>query len=149
MNPIRKAAVGAAMVSAALGGGALGAFLVNGTSGAVSTQTSPSTTAPNSQAQNPTTTAPDNDGDRSGPGHGPGQGGHQANGITESLLTGDTATKVRDAATAAVPGATVQRLENDAEGSSYEAHMVKPDGSRVTVKVDSSFKVTAIESGRC
>ncbi|MBA2752545.1 MAG: hypothetical protein H0U41_10015 [Actinobacteria bacterium] len=64
------------------------------------------------------------------------------------MLTGDTAEKVKAAALAAVPGGTVERVENDAEGSPYEAHVVKPDGSHVTVKVDSQFKVTATEQGR-
>ena len=39
-----------------------------------------------------------------------------------------------------------ERVENDAEGSPYEAHMTKSDGSRVTVKVDSNFKVTALQA---
>jgi hypothetical protein len=54
---------------------------------------------------------------------------------------------VTAAAQAAVPGATIQRVETDAEGSPYEAHMVKSEGSLVTVKVDSSFKVTKIING--
>ena len=79
----------------------------------------------------------------------PSRGGHVgANGAREELLTGDTAEKVKAAALAAVPGGTVERVENDAEGSPYEAHVVKPDGSHVTVKVDSQFKVTATEQGR-
>ena len=61
------------------------------------------------------------------------------------LLTGDTADKVKAAALAAVPGGTIERVENDAEGSPYEAHMTKADGSHVTVKVDASFNVTGIE----
>jgi hypothetical protein len=94
------------------------------------------------------------------PGHGPGgpggpggsfdptQGGHVgANGVVEKLLSGDTAAKVRAAALAAVPGATILRVENDAEGSPYEAHMTKSDGSVVTVTVDSNFKVTSILNG--
>ena len=63
------------------------------------------------------------------------------------MLTGTTADKARAAALAAVPGATIQRVENDAEGAVYEAHMVKTDGSRVTVKMDANFKVTAIVNG--
>ena len=47
----------------------------------------------------------------------------------------------------AVPDGTALRVENDAEGSPYEAHMSKADGSQVTVKVDSNFKVTSIENG--
>ncbi|MDQ6753088.1 MAG: hypothetical protein M3017_06725, partial [Actinomycetota bacterium] len=77
----------------------------------------------------------------------PSRGGHQANGITEQLLTGDTAAKVKAAALAANPGATIQRVENDAEGATYEAHILKADGTAATVKLDASFKVTATETG--
>lgn len=76
------------------------------------------------------------------------KGGHQANGITEQLLTGSTATRVRNAVQAANPGATVHRVETDAEGAVYEAHITKADGSRATVKLDGSFNVTATEAGR-
>jgi uncharacterized membrane protein YkoI len=76
------------------------------------------------------------------------QGGHEgSDGTTEALLTGDAATKAKAAALAAVPGGTVQRVENDAEGAAYEAHMTKSDGTEVTVKMDSSFKVTGTETG--
>jgi len=70
-----------------------------------------------------------------------------ANGITETLLTGDSATKAKAAAEAAVPGGTVLRVENDAEGATYEAHVQKSDGSQVTVKMDASYKVTSTEDG--
>ena len=76
------------------------------------------------------------------------KGGHVGqNGATEELLTGDTATKVTDAAKAAVPDGTVDRVETDAEGAAYEAHVTKADGSEVTVKLDASFAVTSIEDG--
>ena len=42
-----------------------------------------------------------------------------------------------------VSGATAQRVETDAEGAAYEVHMTKADGGVVTVKLDSSFKVTS------
>jgi hypothetical protein len=75
-------------------------------------------------------------------------GGHVGpNGTREQLLTGDTAYKVKAAALAAVPGGTVQRVETDAEGAVYEAHMSKSDGTQVTVKFDSNFKVTGTETG--
>ena len=78
----------------------------------------------------------------------PTQGGHVgANGVVEKLLTGTTADKAKAAALAAVPGASIERVENDAEGAVYEAHMVKSDGSHVTVKMDANFKVTGIETG--
>jgi hypothetical protein len=63
----------------------------------------------------------------------------------EHLLTGDTASKVRAAALAKYPGATVLRVETDSDGV-YEAHLTTTDGQRVTVEVDKAFKVTGEES---
>jgi hypothetical protein len=106
------------------------------------------------QTADTTTTAPADppaDPGRGGPGgvdFDPAQGGHVGqNGVKEELLTGDTAEKVTAAALAAVPGGTIQRVESDAEGSPYEAHVTKADGSQVTVKVDSSFAVTSVDEG--
>jgi hypothetical protein len=65
----------------------------------------------------------------------------------ESALSGDTAQKVRDAALKKVPGASVIRVETDAEGSPYEAHLRKSDGSEVTAKVNKAFEVTKVEQG--
>ena len=64
----------------------------------------------------------------------------------EHLLTGDTASKVRAAALARYPGATVLRVETDSDGV-YEAHLTTTDGRRVTVEVDKAFKVTGEEAG--
>ncbi|MCU1375131.1 MAG: hypothetical protein JWO68_2417 [Actinomycetia bacterium] len=136
MNPLRKVLLGGTVVASTLVGGALGAALIGGTANAAETTT---TTA--------AATAPAADSTATRPAHDPSQGGHQANGITEQLLTGDTATKVKDAALAAVPGATVERVENDAEGATYEAHVVKSDGTHATVKLDADFKVTGVETG--
>ena len=141
MNRTRKAVVGGALAACTLLGGGIGAALLNGTANA---QTATSTTAP------PSTAAPTQPAPPSGQpptNFDPTKGGHVANGITEALLTGATADKVRAAALAAVPGGTVQRVENDAEGSPYEAHMTKADGTPVTVKVDSNFTVTSTEAG--
>jgi hypothetical protein len=78
----------------------------------------------------------------------PSKGGHiGSNGTKEELLTGDNAAKATAAALAAVPGGTIERVETDAEGDVYEAHMVKSDGTHVTVKFDSNFNVTKTESG--
>lgn len=68
-------------------------------------------------------------------------------GVTEVLLTGDTAAKVKAAALAAFPGATIERVENDAEGATYEAHIAKAGGTSATVNLDAAFKVTATETG--
>ena len=65
----------------------------------------------------------------------------------EMLLTGTTAAKVKAAALKAVPGATVIRVETDSEGSPYEAHLQKADGSVVTVKIDKNFNVTQTIDG--
>jgi hypothetical protein len=133
---VRKAAVGAALVATTLTGGVIGASLIGTSSAQTSTTTAPSAGASSGAAP----AAPPANFD-------PSKGGHVANGITETLLTGDTADKVKAAALAAVPGGTIQRVENDAEGSPYEAHMTKSDGTQVTVKVDKDFKVTGIETG--
>ena len=127
MNFGRKALLSSALVGAAIAGGAVGASVI----GTAQAQTS-STSSPASSS-----TAPDAD-------HGP----HTANGITETPLTGDDLTKATAAAQAAVPGASVERVETDAEGATYEAHVTKSDGSEATVKLDASFNVTSVETGR-
>lgn len=84
-------------------------------------------------------------------GHGPGQ----MNGNTdpskpmrsdEKLLTGDTLAKVTAAAKAKEPNATIQRVETDSEGV-YEAHMVRADGTHITVQIGKDFTVTAVQQG--
>lgn len=80
-------------------------------------------------------------------GRGPGGPGHARG--AEKALTGDTAAKVKEAALAEVDGATVDRLETDAEGNAaYEAHVTTADGSRATVYVDKNFNVVDVETGR-
>jgi len=65
----------------------------------------------------------------------------------ETLLTGDTAAKVKAAALAKVAGGTVVRVETDADGNAaYEAHMTKADGTPVTVYVDERFQVVGVET---
>jgi hypothetical protein len=65
----------------------------------------------------------------------------------ETLLTGDTASKVEAAARAKVPNGTIVRVETDADGNAaYEAHMTKADGTPVTVYVNNQFEVVSVES---
>ncbi len=80
-----------------------------------------------------------------GPG-GPGRGGPGGQRPDETLLTGDNAAKAKAAALAKLPGATIVRVETDADGDAYEAHVTKADGSPATVKFDKSFNVTSVES---
>ena len=52
------------------------------------------------------------------------------------------------AAEAKISGGTVIRVETDADGNAaYEVHMVRSDGSHVTVYVNKSFDVVSVESG--
>jgi uncharacterized membrane protein YkoI len=85
-------------------------------------------------------------GSKAGPRHGGNADESKSQRPDEQLLTGDTATKVRAAALARYPGATVLRVETDSDGV-YEAHLTTTDGKRVTVEVDKAFKVTGEESG--
>jgi hypothetical protein len=55
--------------------------------------------------------------------------------------------KVKAAALAEVPNATIVRIETDADGhAAYEAHVVKADGAPATVYVDKQFGVVGVES---
>jgi hypothetical protein len=118
-------ATAATAVGISVGVAGLAGAATSGSTGSSSTATTPAAPQAPANAPDPATMA-----------HGPG----------ETLLTGDSAAKVTAAAQAAVPGATIIRVETD-NGGVYEAHMKKSDGSFVTVKFDKSFKVTATDSG--
>jgi hypothetical protein len=65
----------------------------------------------------------------------------------ETPLTGDTASKVKELALAELPGATVVRVETDADGhAAYEAHVVKSDGTPATVYMSKTFEVVSVET---
>ena len=94
------------------------------------------------------TTAPSTASGSSGaPSQAPTDPAKLSHGPDETLLTGTTADKVKAAALAADPGATIIRVETDSAGSPYEAHITKADGTQVTLKIDASFKVTSTEQG--
>ena len=80
---------------------------------------------------------------------GPGRGSMGASPVRpdETQLTGTDAAKAKAAALKAVPGGTVYRVETDAGDAAYEAHMTRANGTLVTVKLDKSFDVTAVEDG--
>jgi uncharacterized membrane protein YkoI len=124
----KTAAIVAVLAAAALGGSAL--------AGAATSGSSSSTTTAAAAAQRP-----------NGGAAGGAQGGHVgANGKTETLLTGDTAAKVKAAALAKVAG-TVERVETNVDGSApYEAHITKSDGTDVEVQVDANFNVSAVNT---
>jgi uncharacterized membrane protein YkoI len=118
-----------AMTVAALGALALGGSAIAGAATSNSTSTTPS----NAPAQ---------------PSGQPPAGRHVgANGKQEQPLDAATAAKVKAAALAKVPGATVERVETDVDhGSPYEAHLRKSDGTELEVLVNKSFEVTAVNT---
>lgn len=126
----RRWAAGIALVAGGLvAGGALAATL----SASADTTPSPSTSSYGTPA------------DR-GADHAPGGAVDESKSQRpdEKLLTGETADKVKAAALAKYPGATVQRVETDSDGV-YEAHLVTKDGQRVTVEIGKTFAVTGEE----
>ena len=127
------------MAVAAVGALALGGSALAGAAGQTTTTQGSTAQGYGAQGRPPSGSAPD-----------PSKGGHVgANGQRETLLTGDTAAKVKAAALAKVPGATVERVETDADhGSAYEAHLRKSDGTELEVLVDKSFAVTAVNTMR-
>ena len=148
----RRLGLGAGLLTAgAIGGAVLAATLP--ASAASSTPTaSPSATVSQSGSTSGSTSgslahgsmpghAPDADGSRMRPN---GVGGQRAD---EKVLTGTLADRAKAAALKAMPGATIIRVETDADGAVYEAHLKKPDGSLVTVKFDKNLAVTAIQPG--
>jgi len=64
----------------------------------------------------------------------------------EHLLTGTTAEKVRAAALAKYPAATIERVETDSDGV-YEAHIVTTAGAHVIVQVGKNSTVTGTQTG--
>jgi hypothetical protein len=121
-----------------------------GVAGAVSSATSSNSANPTTIASS-TQAAPSNQYGTPPAQNGQAPGGQDpatmSHGPGETLLTGTTAAKVKAAALAANPGATVIRVETDSAGSAYEAHLRKSDGTEITVKFDSSFNATATQNG--
>ena len=131
-RPVRAGRLGRIVVAGALAAGAaIGGYSIAGAA------TSSTSSSDSSSTRAPAAT-PD-----AGGRFNPMDPSHGAPG--ETLLTGDTAAKVKAAAEKAVSGGTAFRVETDSEGSPYEAHVSKTDGTQVTVKVDSDFKVISVD----
>jgi hypothetical protein len=129
---LKKAGIGASLLAAfALGGSAVASALSSESDG----QTEAAVSSPADSSEAPESPRAGSSNDPSEPQR-----------TDEELLTGDTATRVQDAALAEVDGGTIERVETDADGNAaYEAHMVAPDGSRVTVYVDEQFNVVSVD----
>jgi uncharacterized membrane protein YkoI len=122
-----KLVTAAAVGAAAVGGAAIASAATSGSSSSTSTAAGSGYSAQQAPPQ-----------------RDPSKGGHTANGKTETLLSGDKASKVRAAALAKVSG-TVERVETNVDsGAPYEAHIRKSDGTEVEVQVGSDYKVVAV-----
>jgi len=118
--------------------GAVGLLLAGGLTGGVLAAMSPASAAvtTTSAAGVPAAAAPG----------GPADSGTPVR-AGETALTGTNLATAKAAALKAVPGGAVYRVETDADGATYEAHMTKADGTRVTVKFDTNFNVTSTQDG--
>jgi hypothetical protein len=126
----RRWGTGAALVAAGIAGG----VILAGTVSANAATTTPSPSATNGTTGGTGQTAPQHPtGDQS-----------KSQRSDEKLLTGDTAAKVKAAALAKYPNATIQRVETDSDGV-YEAHVVTAAGDWVIVQVGKDFTVTGTQ----
>lgn len=125
--------------------GALALGIAAGAAGIAGAATGSSSTG-SSQAGTPPTFVANGSSHRP-PGGAMGDPAQMSHGPGETLLSGSAAAKAKTAALAAVPGATVVRLETDSGPAAYEAHLRKADGTYVTVKLDRTFHVTGTQSG--
>ncbi len=145
----------AGVLAGLVGGGTLGVIL--GVPGISSAQTSPVTTvaataAPvdnsNKDAAHEAAETPEQEAaEKAGKVGGQPSGPHQANGKTETPLTGDELAKATAAAATAAPGSTVVRAETDADGDAFEVHVKNADGTQSTVKLNADFSVKTVEAG--
>jgi hypothetical protein len=118
--------------------GVVGLLLVGGIAGGALAATSSASAAGTSTPSTATPAAP-----------GPRAPADTATAVRagEKAQTGTILATLKAAALKAVPGGTVYRVETDADGAVYEAHMTKADGTHVTVKFNKSFAVTAVQNG--
>jgi hypothetical protein len=125
----------AALAALALGGAAIAAA----DSSHTSTQSSSSNTT-STQASSPSATQPYGGASTGAPNFpAPGTAAHEQH---EHAITGANAEKAKAAALASVPG-TAGEVTTDYSGNFYEVAVTRSDGSKVTVHLDSSFKVIA------
>jgi len=139
MKPTRNRARTWLITSALVAGTALGAA---GVASAATSDSSTSTDAPSALST------------QQAPPQGAPQGAPQGqdpftmhNGPGEELLTGSIADQVTAKALEAVPGATVIRVETDAHGAKYEAHLKQSDGTAVTVTFNEDLSVAETIDG--
>jgi hypothetical protein len=124
-----------------IGGGLLATGVVAGAIIGGTVLSSAATTTPSAPSSSSSTAAPGTSGAQA-----PNKQSTPVRGDEKAVST-EVAAKLKAAALKAVPGGTVYRVETDADGDAYEAHMTKADGSLVTVKFDKNYAVTKVEEG--
>jgi hypothetical protein len=124
-----------ALVTAGLAAGAIGATALGANAATTSGSGSNATTSTGTSTQT------------RAPAGRPNPGGSAPVRSDEKSVTSAQEATLRAAALKAIPGGTVIRVETDAGDATYEVHMKKADGSRVTVKFDKSLAVTKVEDG--
>jgi hypothetical protein len=139
ISSVKKGVVTLAVLGAIAVGASAAAGAASNSSGSANSGTANSGTA---SSQGVAT-----QGSAAAPSRPPADPATMSHGPGETLLTDGTADKVKQAALDKVPGATVIRIETDSEGSPYEAHLRKSDGTEVTVKVDKDYNATDVQSG--
>jgi hypothetical protein len=134
LKRLKQVILGAmALAALALGGSALAGAATGSSGTSTSTATTPSTSEGGGPP--PGFTAAD----------APGTATHEN---AEKAVTGEDAAKARAAALASVGGGTAGAVTGDFRNSGdYEVAVTKPDGSKVTVRLDSSFKVESHPGG--
>jgi hypothetical protein len=124
LSKLKKVGLGVAAVSGAAVGGAAVAGAATSHSG----------TTPTATGQPPARNMP-----------APGTASHEDN---EQAVTGDAATKAQAAAVKAAGGGTAGDVTTDYFGSGYEVTVMKSDGSKVEIHLDSSFNAVGPPGGR-
>jgi hypothetical protein len=146
-NPsrFRRRAVTAAAIVAVLAGGA---GVANAAIGTATSDSDSSTATATALVEQTDTTTPSTDDSTTDDSTGTPDEEADRHASTEEVLTGDVADKVTAAALEAVPGGTIERVETDDDGATYEAHMTDADGNHVTVTFDENYAVVEIQEGR-
>jgi hypothetical protein len=129
LKQVKNLALGAmALAALALGASAI-AGAATGSNGSGTSSTSKATQPNNGAGPPPGFTSA----------NAPGTAAHED---AEKVITGDAAAKAKAAALASVGGGTAGTVTGDYRNSGdYEVEVTKTDGSKVTVRLDSSFKV--------
>jgi hypothetical protein len=129
LSKVKKVALGVAAVTGAAVGGAAVAGAATSQGGTTTTPAAPGGKPPPAAMRNMPA---------------PGTAAHED---AEKPVTGDAATKAKEAAVNAAGGGTAGDVTTDYFGKGYEVTVTKSDGTNVEIHLDSSFNVMAGPGG--